>query len=399
MRTLDLHSIMKAANAISAEIELDKLIRTLIRIAVENAGAQQGYLILAQEDGLFVKAHASVDGEVLDFSLPLEANMSTFISTAVVQYVQRTKEDLVIDDAAHDPLFANDPVIAGKNAKSILCLPIMQGEVFAFLYFEHQLIANAFRPERVEVLKLLSGQMAISLQIAINAQKKIAEQAEREQWIARLNNHEQELLRTRLEIQEQTLTNISAEIHDNIGQSLTFLKLHLNNIAGQFPSTAQNAVADCVNTVSKVLQDLRDLAKILNTDFIARAGLVEAIDQQLQFLNRTGLYHTQLLVEGDEEEYDAQRELVVFRVTQELLTNVVKHADASAITVTIGYSPTGLAISVKDNGKGFQVPQQPSAAGLGLSNIKNRIGLINGSVNFESTPGRGTTMTIAITRH
>src|SRR5262249_19656932 len=160
-----------------------------IRIAVENAGAQQGYLILVQDDILYAKAHASVNGEVSDVSVPLETNMSRIISAPVVKYVYRTKEDLVIDDAAHHPLFSMDPMVTEKDAKSILCLPILlQGEVIALLYFEHELIPNAFKPERIEVLKLLSGQMAISLQNALNEQKKIAEQAERTRLITQINN-------------------------------------------------------------------------------------------------------------------------------------------------------------------------------------------------------------------
>jgi predicted ATPase/signal transduction histidine kinase len=402
MGKLDLRSIMKAVVAISAEIEFDKLIKNLIRIAVENAGAQQGYLILVQGDALHLKAHASVNGDILDVSLPLETTMGGVISTAVVKYVHRTKEDLLIDDVGRHPLFSMDPVVTEKNARSILCMPIiLQGEIIALLYFEHDLISKAFSPERVEVLKLLSGQMAISLQNALNEQKKIAEQLERERLMARINNHEQELLKTKLEIQEQTLNNISAEIHDNIGQTLSFIKLSINNIGRQFPDSAKEDLAESVNALTKVIQDLRDLSKTLNTDFIGNVGLVKAIDQQLQFLKRTELYHTQLIIKGEEEKYDAQRELVIFRVVQELLNNVVKHADASEITVTIEYCVDELAITVRDNGKGFHLPGQLSggSGGLGLSNIQNRISLIRGKADFESTPGLGTTMKIAIKRN
>ncbi|MEI6950065.1 AAA family ATPase [Paraflavisolibacter sp. H34] len=398
--SLDLHSIMKAATAISSEIQLDKLLKKLVKIGVENAGARKGYLVLKKESGFFIEALGSVEAEeeVVVQSVPLEGN--GFLSEAIVQYVYVTKELLVLANATKHPLFAQDPVLTQKGSQSLLCMPIMhQGDVFGILYFENDLITDAFTASHIELLRLLSGQMAISLQNALNEQKKTNAFIEREKLLNQINLHQQELLKTRLEIQEQTYMNISEELHDNIGQVLTLIKLHINTIDTSKPEATQEKLRESKNLLTKVIQDLRDLAKTLHTNFIEKQGLANSIDQQLQFLNRTGLYATQFAVNGEVFKSRPQDELVLFRIVQELLNNAVKHSEATAIDVTIDYLEEKLVITVKDNGKGFDPEKVQSAGkGLGLRNIQNRVSLIKGALSLDTQPQKGTAITIELPR-
>lgn len=397
--SLDLHSIMKAASAISSEVELDKLLKKLVRIVVENAGAQHGYLLLKKDSEFFIEAEGTIDtdeAEIVVQSVPIKGNQS--VSEAIVQFVYVTKENLVIDDAIRHPHFSSDPIITAKGSKSILCMPIIhQGDIIGLLYFENDLITDAFTQERIELLRLLSGQMAISLQNALNEEKKMNAFREREKLVAQINLHQQELLKTKLEIQEQTYRNISEELHDNIGQTLSLVKLNINTIDVHTPDIAEEQLLESKTLLTKVIQDIRDLAKTLNTDFIDKIGLANAIEQQLHLLKRTGLYATQLSINGDAVKYESQHELVVFRIIQELLNNIVKHAEATSIHVVMNYQTEKLIIIVQDNGKGFdpekrQLPEK----GLGLRNIHNRIRLINGTVRFASEPEKGTTAIIEL---
>ncbi len=394
---LDLYSILRAATAISSEIQLDKLLRKLVKIAVENVGAQQGHLILNKEEGFFIEASGSIDTEeeVIVASVPIKGNK--LIPEAIIQFVNVTQENLVIDNAAEHGSFFSDPAI--KDSKSILCSPIIhQGHVIGLLYFENKLITNAFTRDRIELLKLLSGQIAISLQNALNEQKKMNVIKERENLLNQINLHQQELLKTKLEIQEQTFHNISGEIHDNIGQTLSFIKLNINTIDIDSPEAARDKLFESRNLLTKVIQDLRDLAKTLNTDFIEKLGLANAIDQQLNILKRTGLYTTQLSVNGETSRSELQSELVIFRIVQELLNNIVKHAEATSIIIEMQYHPKKLVITVQDDGKGFdhQTQDLSSGSGLGLRNIHNRLSLVNGTILFERTAAKGTMATIEL---
>ena len=211
---------------------------------------------------------------------------------------------------------------------------------------------------------------------------------------------QQELLKTQLEIQEATLKNISQEIHDNIGQALSFIKLNINTIDITATEKAKEKLFESKKLLTKAIQDLRDISKSLNTDFISEIGLVNALEQQLTLLKKTGLYSTSSNVTGQVEKFELQKELFVFRIVQELLNNIVKHAEATSIDIYMNYLPSKLSIDILDNGKGFDpsiienVNSQPK--GIGLYNMLNRIALVNGKIQFNTQPGKGTMVNIEL---
>ncbi len=175
---LDAASIVRASRSISSEVELPKLIQTLLRLALEHAGAERVALILEAGSRLFSEAELQADqrGES-GFSLasvPIED--SSGLPASVVHYVQRTREKVLLDDAAIEPVFSADPYIVRQKPRSILCLPILRQTVFVgMLYFENKLAPGAFTSDRIGILELLAGQIAILLDNA-----KLYEQLKRE---------------------------------------------------------------------------------------------------------------------------------------------------------------------------------------------------------------------------
>jgi len=213
------------------------------------------------------------------------------------------------------------------------------------------------------------------------------------------SNFQQELLKTQLEIQEETFRNISQEIHDNIGQALSFVKLNLNTVDPHNASLVIDKLSESKNLLTKTIQDLRDIARSLNTDFISDIGLPVAIEQQVQMLERTKQYKINFLVEGTPFKNNSQRELVVYRIVQELLNNIVKHSEASEINIEMHYLSEKLVITAADNGKGFDVQAVRLSAnnnGLGLRNMTNRMNMINGTIDIQSTLYSGTKAIIEI---
>ncbi|WP_226582641.1 AAA family ATPase [Microseira wollei] len=170
---LDLNSVLKASQALSGEIVLGNLLGKMMKIAMENAGAQTGYLILQQrgESGnenpqWTIEASGTIESEQFQVlqSIPMG---DAILSTAIVNYVIRTQKSLVLDDAAKIDDFAEDPYIVKQQPKSILCTPLLnQGQLVGILYLENNLTTGAFTPQRLEVLNLLSSQAAISIQNA-----------------------------------------------------------------------------------------------------------------------------------------------------------------------------------------------------------------------------------------
>ncbi|MBW2737261.1 MAG: AAA family ATPase [Deltaproteobacteria bacterium] len=164
---LDLASVMKASLAISGEIVLDRLQERLMRIAIENAGAEKGFLILKSKGTLMIEAEGSLNQDHITVlhSVPLEK--SNNLSPAIINYVARTRESVVLNDAATEGRFTNDPYILSRHPKSVLCEPIIyKSKLRGVLYLENNLTTGAFTLERKEMLKLLTSQIAISLENA-----------------------------------------------------------------------------------------------------------------------------------------------------------------------------------------------------------------------------------------
>ncbi|HEY9671743.1 MAG TPA: PAS domain S-box protein [Waterburya sp.] len=164
LEALDLATIMKAAQAISSEIVLDKLLEKLLRIMLENAGGQRGLFILLKDNKWVIEASITSNPDEVDVHQCLPIETSHIIPVSVVNYVARTLEDVVLSDAAHEGIFSTDSYISQHQPLSILCTPIRcQGKLIGILYLENNVIRRAFTPTRLEVLKLLCSQAAIAL--------------------------------------------------------------------------------------------------------------------------------------------------------------------------------------------------------------------------------------------
>ncbi|WP_367288428.1 SpoIIE family protein phosphatase [Laspinema palackyanum] len=164
--TLDIATVLKASQAISSEIQLNKLLSQLLNLAIENAGAQKGVLILSDNNQLKIEAAKLPDREVQILeSLPLESG--NFVPPAIINYVARTQENVILANATEEGIFTADPYILQEQTQSLLCAAIVnQGKLIGILYLENNLATGAFTQERIELLQVISAQAAISLENA-----------------------------------------------------------------------------------------------------------------------------------------------------------------------------------------------------------------------------------------
>jgi two-component system, NarL family, sensor kinase len=215
-----------------------------------------------------------------------------------------------------------------------------------------------------------------------------------------LQHHfQQTLLQSQLEIQEQTLHMISQEIHDNIGQVLSLVKLNLGTMDLNKPESLQQKITDSKELMGKAIHDLRSLAKGLNTSFITEVGLMRSIEYELDMLGKSGGLVTRLETDGTPVKLDAQKELILFRIVQEVFNNIIKHAGATEVLILINFLPGAVKITITDNGKGFDltfnINENPNF-GLGLRNMQNRAQLVGAEFKLTSIPRKGTTVTLSL---
>lgn len=210
---------------------------------------------------------------------------------------------------------------------------------------------------------------------------------------------QQELLRAQLEIQEQTFQNISQEIHDNIGQMLSLAKLNLNTTDIAQPKVAIDKIERSRDLVSKAISDLRDLSKSLNPDIITKIGLSEAIQRELLQVAKAGQFEVNLTQNGDLFRFDPQKELIVFRIFQEILNNIITHAGAKTVDVRLDFLPRQFSLTVTDDGTGFDagnLEREECISGIGVRNMRTRATLIGASFTLNSLPGKGTLVSVEL---
>ncbi|MEA3178910.1 MAG: hypothetical protein QOI59_2433 [Gammaproteobacteria bacterium] len=165
---LDVATVVKASQAVSSEIELGKLIETLMRIAVEHAGAERGVLILFRGNELQIEAEATTGRGKIEVILRQTAVVPTELPESVLHTAVRKRESVILDDAASSPLFSADVYVQQRRPRSVLCLPLVkQAKLVGALYLENNLTPRAFTPGRIAVLELLASQAAISLENAV----------------------------------------------------------------------------------------------------------------------------------------------------------------------------------------------------------------------------------------
>jgi two-component system NarL family sensor kinase len=219
--------------------------------------------------------------------------------------------------------------------------------------------------------------------------------------IAMQVQYENEILSSQMEVREQTLEYIGQELHDNIGQLLTVIRLNLS-IVEESELSFQNskAILDSNEAVDKAISDLRTLSKSLDGNFVNDFGLEESLTNELFRLRKTGKYITELHIKGVTRHFGFQSEILLFRVCQEILNNVLKHAFATRIDVFLIYEPNNFRLRILDNGRGYNTEtvqnRIESQKGSGLGNIQRRIALMGGTCIVTSSEKQGTIVEIAL---
>jgi PAS domain S-box-containing protein len=164
---MDVETVVKASQAVSGEIVLESLIKTLMVVAVEHAGAERGVLVLLRGDQLWVEAEATTGRKTVEVNLRQALVAPSELPVSMLQYVIRTQEPVISDDASSETPFSADEYVASRRVRSVLCLPLIrQAKLVGVLYIENNVAASVFTPARIAVLKLLASQAAISLENA-----------------------------------------------------------------------------------------------------------------------------------------------------------------------------------------------------------------------------------------
>lgn len=441
-RNWDFTTVMKAAQALSSEIVLDKLLNKLIGMVLENAGADTGCLMLDHGGQLLV--HACGGSDRIDIAQHAQAPVDgDQLPLSAINYVVRTHENLVLEDATSDSVFASDPYIATHKPKSVLCTPILhQGKLIGILYLENNLISKAFTPDRLEVLQLLSSQAAISIENARlyhdleaanrNLEAKVAERTLELQ--AKNDDLQQEICdRQRAEAAAQSANRAKSEFLANMSHEL---RTPLNGILGyaqilkkvtpltEHQRNGLEIIHQSGEHLLTLINDILDLSKIearkmeLHPNDFHFPSFLESLvkifrvhtRQEITFIYEP-LEPLPLYVHADEKR--------LRQILLNLLSNAIKFTEQGQVTFRVskirdrapGYpmvrfqiEDSGIGISAEDLEEIFlpfhQVGEErrkPEGTGLGLAISRQLVQMMGSDIRVQSTLGQGSIFSFDLT--
>ncbi len=440
-KSLDFTTVIKASLAISGEIVLDSLLEKLMGILLENAGAQTGCLIASKSGEFVVEAAGEVDGDMRVLS---GAGLDYAYPRSLINFVDRTQQDIVLNDARSEAIFNNDPYILERQPKSLLCAPIVyQGKLTAILYLENNLTTGAFTADRLEVLKLLSSQAAIALENArLYANLEIVNQQLAESNLtleAKVTQRTQELSEKNTllsqEIQERQKAEAAAKAaslakSEFLANMSHELRTPLNGILGyaqifqrdkHLTEQQQDGIRiihRCGEHLLALIEDILDLSKIearkmelkpTELDFAEFIHSVTAIcriraSQKGTAFNCEYLSSIPKAIAADEKKL---RQILI-----NLIGNAIKFTEVGGVTFKISVlerkvalnnlkirfqiEDTGIGIATDELSKIFSPFEQvgntrrhTEGTGLGLAISHQLVEIMGGELKVESTLGKG----------
>lgn len=402
---LDFNYLMKSALALSAEVDLNRLMQKIMSVVLESSGAQHGYLLIKEADELLVAAESHVGKKHIINRQSLSLNQTrSSISRAIVNYVLRTRKKVLLHDAMTEGEFQNTPEVQALRLRSVLCLPIIkQNELIGLLYLENRLSAGVFTAEKTDMTELLTAQAAISLENA-----RLLEQT-RLAYIKLQENQEHMLQMEKLSALGTLVGGVAHEINNPLMGVMNFVEF----AAGRSPDEKSKEILD------QALQQIHRIKKIVSNMlvFVHTRSTPNGNCKPAEIIKQT-----LLLLEGEltkdsiAVEVDAADDLPAIRCSadslQQILVNLILNArdalaDIRQPQIKIIFSPIEgmLELSVTDNGPGIPQDVQPKifdpffttkppgkGTGLGLSVIRRLVQDVGGNIQAESVHGHGCCM-------
>ena len=201
-----------------------------------------------------------------------------------------------------------------------------------------------------------------------------------------------ELTKSKIEIKEQTLNNVSKELHDNVGQILSVALMQMNILIENEQEYSKENLLSLKYLVNKSLNEIRMLSKLMNGDIVLKSSFIKAISDDLDRIKQLKKIKCELNVSGEVQKLNKEHETIIYRISQESISNILRHSHSETIIINIAFTENNCSIKIIDFGKGFDLKKD--SRGNGLINIETRAELIGATFKIHSELNKGSEITI-----
>jgi signal transduction histidine kinase len=311
----------------------------------------------------------------------------------MVGYVMQTKETVIVPDTSIDQRYRVDEM----NRLSEITVPVLyNNELIGIIDSEHTQ-KNFFTQRHAFILQTIAGMMAIKIKTIESETALIQTKIKLLQANEELQQKQLQAAEAMLKGQEEERSRLAKDLHDGLGGMLNGVKLSFNNMKENLVMTVENASAfeQSIKQLDTTITELRKVSHNLMPDVLMRFGLTEALEDYCKSLtnNDTVVNFQQM---GMQQHLSNTTKLYVYRVVQELINNSIKHGRAKEVIAQLSFEPGKILIAVDDNGQGFNTAELLNSKGMGMRSIKQRIDYLNGTIDIDSMPGKGTSINIEL---
>jgi len=399
LRARELSLLVELSNLLAAATNLPEGLRTVLAKSVDRLNFPAAAMILlVNRQTRSAALAASVGFQTIDGdgTTPLVDDGKALAQRSITQssVICRHLDGVTFEFAPQDPA-ARQECHAHPSPTMMVSFPlIVRRETIGSIVFSCA-SPDDVRPLELDEYQLMLGiaqQLALSIENA-----RLHQQAQERERV------QSELLRQVVSAQEAERQRIARELHDATGQSLTAVALGLRGVEstlGGDPAMARQQVKELRSFTTEALGELRHIIADLRPSQLDDLGLVAALQWYAGEFEKHYLVPTRFVVEGERTRLPAEYETVLFRITQEALNNIAKHAQATLATIQLKMSSTRIQLSVSDDGRGFDphevLRRDRPRTGWGLLGIMERAWLLGGECNIHTNPGRGTRIDVSV---
>jgi signal transduction histidine kinase len=386
LRLKTLMPLFEVSSALMSEVKLDRLFSLIVDIVKRETKADRVSLMLLDESSqeLAIKAAVGLPAEIVKTA---RSALGQGIAGSVAQSGEAILLNGPVEQAGQD----KEQAIA-----SALCVPLkVKGKVIGVLNSSNITVEGSFTKSHLDMMTILAGQAAIAIENARLFEEVEAKQATLEQLLG-------ELLRA----QEEERERISTEIHDSVAQLMVSASYHTQSSSALLSQSKFDQARDEADRATKIIgtcvKELRGIVTDLYPPALSELGLLGALQENVEYFRRETGVASRVLSTTLPQQLSPVQEMVIYRVVQEALNNVRKHAQATDAEISLDANAGEITVQIRDNGKGFDVAgmrgTRQQSGRVGLLTMRSRAQMLGGNLKIEARAGGGTTVTLTIPR-
>lgn len=388
-----INTLLRIGEKLYSSLEINQIMDTLVTESIQLVNAESGFASVKNENQFIVKRYYHKDHwEFFDKTYKAEED--------ILKRFYKNREAIVINDSINKDIIDKE-LSAKYDIRQIISTPLFgsNGELIGFFEIHNKKLNKGFSKEDANLLNAVARNASVSIVKSLNYEQLYITEKQLRQSESELRNLAAQIQYAR----EAERQHIAREVHDELGQLFTGINLNISLLTELIEQNQKPSIAEILDElhsvqqfVNKGIQTVRDISGSLRSYVLDHLGLIPAVQEYCREIERMSNVKCNFNSELELINYDDEKNVALFRIIQEAITNVLRHAEATEINVTIGQLEKDLEIIISDNGRGMNEDSEVRSNSMGILGMKERAIFLNGKLSIDSVKDKGTTIHLLV---